>query len=266
MRRLFVAGNWKMNLALDSGRALAAAVAEEVQRTRPAIDVAVCPAFPYLLPVKDALGDSGVQLGAQNAHAAPPGAFTGEVALDMLVDVGCRWVILGHSERRQFFGETDAVINQKVQAALAKGLGVILCVGELLAERQAGKTEAVLEGQLNGCFAGVDAAALERLVLAYEPVWAIGTGVTATPEQAEAAHRFIRSWLSGRYNSESAQALRIQYGGSVKPDNAGELLSQPNVDGALVGGASLKAEQFLPILRAAAALAKDHNAKTPNAD
>lgn len=252
MRRKFIAGNWKMNLTLAGSRALAAAVAEEVQRTQPPIDVAVCPAFPYLLPVKEALGTSGVQLGAQNAYHQPPGAFTGEVALEMLQDVGCRWVILGHSERRQFLGETDRLINEKVRAARAKGLGVILCVGEQLAERQAGHTEAVLEQQLSGCFAQVEAELLGDLVVAYEPVWAIGTGVTATPEQAEAAHQFIRSWLSSRYNSALAAMVRIQYGGSVKPDNAAELLAQPNVDGALVGGASLKADQFLPILRAAA--------------
>lgn len=254
MRRKFIAGNWKMNLTLASSRALAAAVAEEIQRTQPAIDVAVCPAFPYLVPVKEVLGNSGVQLGAQNAYHQPPGAFTGEVALEMLLDVGCRWVILGHSERRQFLGETDRLINEKVRAARTKGLGVILCVGEQLAERQAGHTEAVLEQQLSGCFAQVEPELLGDLVVAYEPVWAIGTGVTATPEQAEAAHQFIRSWLSSRYNSELAAMVRIQYGGSVKPENAAELLAQPNVDGALVGGASLKADQFLPILRAAAKL------------
>jgi triosephosphate isomerase len=256
MRRLFVAGNWKMNLTLAAGKSLAAAVAAEVQQTQPAVDVAVCPAFPYLLAVKEAIGSSGVQLGAQNAYFAAPGAFTGEIALDMLLDVGCQWVILGHSERRQFFGDTDAEVNKKVTAAISKNLGVILCVGELLAERQSGKTEAVLETQLTGAFAGVEAGSLNKLVLAYEPVWAIGTGVTASPDQAEAAHKFIRSWLATRYNSQVADGMRIQYGGSVKPDNAAELLSQPNVDGALVGGASLKADQFLPIIRAAATVKK----------
>lgn len=256
MRRPFVAGNWKMNLTLAAGRALAAAVAAEVQQSQPAVDVALCPAFPYLLPIREALGNSGVQLGAQNAYFAAPGAFTGEVALDMLADVGCQWVILGHSERRQFFGDTDAVINQKVAAALAKGLGVIFCIGELLAERQANQTEAVLEKQLTDGLAGIDAAGMARLVIAYEPVWAIGTGVVATPDQAQSAHKFIRGWVSGRYNSRVGDELRIQYGGSVKPDNAAELLSQPDVDGALVGGASLKADQFLPIIRAAAAVRK----------
>jgi triosephosphate isomerase len=252
MRRLFVAGNWKMNLTQSAGVALATAVASEYAGSSMTYDVAVCPAFPYLLPVRDALGESGVMLGAQNAYFAPQGAYTGEVALDMLSDCGCQWVILGHSERRQFFGETDALINQKLLATRQQGLGAIVCVGELLAEREGGRTEAVLETQLNGGFANVAAEALSGVVIAYEPVWAIGTGKTATPEQAEAAHLFIRNWLATRYNPQLAESLRIQYGGSVKPDNAQDLLSQPNVDGALVGGASLKADLFLPILQAAA--------------
>lgn len=252
MRRPFVAGNWKMNLSLASGTALASAIAQACPAGG-SVDVAVCPAFPYLLPVRDAIAGSGVQLGAQNAYFAPPGAFTGEVALDMLTDVGVAWVILGHSERRQFFGDTDALINQKLQATRSKGLGAIVCVGELLAERESNRTEAVLETQLTGAFTGVDAAVMDGVVIAYEPVWAIGTGVTASPDQAEAAHAFIRNWLVNRYNSDVANAMRIQYGGSVKPDNAAELLSQPNVDGALVGGASLKPEQFLPIIQAAQA-------------
>ena len=174
----------------------------------------------------------------------------------MLQDCGCQWVILGHSERRQFFGDTDPIINQKVDAALKAGLGVIFCVGELQEERQAGRTEQVLETQMAGGLAGLFAEALSQLVIAYEPVWAIGTGVTASPDQAESAHAFLRNWLARRYNPGLAESVRIQYGGSVKPDNAQELLSQPNVDGALVGGASLKAEQFLPILRAAAEIKK----------
>ena len=253
MRRPFVAGNWKMNVTLAQGVALAKAIAAECPLAGETVDVAVCPAFPYLLPIADAVRGSSVQLGAQNAYFAAPGAFTGEVALDMLTDVGCHWVILGHSERRQFFGDTDAIINQKLVATRAKGLGAIVCVGELLAERQANQTEAVLETQLSGAFANVPASVLDRVVIAYEPVWAIGTGVTASPAQAEAAHQFIRNWLSSRYDASVADAMRIQYGGSVKPDNAAELLSQSNVDGALVGGASLKPEQFLPIIKAARA-------------
>jgi triosephosphate isomerase len=256
MRRLFVAGNWKMNLTLSQGQSLATAVAKDVAASAKTVDVAVCPAFPYLLPIRDAIAGSGVMLGAQNAYFAAPGAFTGEIALDMLLDCGCQWVILGHSERRQFFGDTDALVNQKLLATLAKGLGAIVCVGELLAERQGGKTEAVLETQLSGGFANVAAEAMSGVVVAYEPVWAIGTGVTASPDQAESAHQFIRNWLAKRYTPQIAESVRIQYGGSVKPDNALELLSQPNVDGALVGGASLKAEQFVPILQAAAKVTK----------
>ncbi|MBI1346428.1 triose-phosphate isomerase [bacterium] len=255
MRRPFVAGNWKMNLTLAQGKALAAAIAADCP-AGDSVDVALCPASPYLLPVKDAIAGSGVQLGAQNAYFAAPGAFTGEIALDMLLDVGCQWVILGHSERRQFFGDTDALINKKLIAARQKGLGVIFCVGELLAERQENRTEAVLETQMAGGLADVDAAMFEGVVIAYEPVWAIGTGVTASPEQAEAAHLYLRNWVRSHYNNAAADQLRIQYGGSVKPDNAAELLSQPNVDGALVGGASLKPEQFLPIIQAARGIVK----------
>ncbi len=256
MRRLFVAGNWKMNLTGAAAQSLATAIAAEVGQTKPAVDVAVCPAFPYLASVKQAIGSSGVLLGAQNAYFAAPGAFTGEVALDMLKDVGCDWVILGHSERRQFFGDTDAIINQKVKATLEKGLGVIFCLGELLAERQSGQTNSVLETQLAAGLAGITPEQYAHIVLAYEPVWAIGTGVTASPQQAQDAHKFIRDWVAQHVSPAIAAALRIQYGGSVKGDNAAELLSQPDVDGALVGGASLKPELFLPIIRAAATASK----------
>ena len=255
MRRLFVAGNWKMNTTLASAQSLAGEVATEVARTNPEVDVAVCPPFPYLLPVRESLANSPVMLGGQNAHFEKPGAFTGETSLEMLVDVGCQWVILGHSERRQFFGETDALVNRKIHAAWQRGLDVIFCIGEVLQDREAMLTETILATQLQGGLADVTAAQLNKLVIAYEPVWAIGTGVTASPEQAEAVHAFIRSWLATRFDRASADAMRIQYGGSVKPDNAKELLSQPNVDGALVGGASLKSDQFLGIVRAAAELA-----------
>jgi triosephosphate isomerase len=251
MRRLFVAGNWKMMTTLKSGTSLASALAAELKGDLPDVEVAVCPPFPYLLPVGEALRGSAVQLGAQNAYFAEPGAFTGEVAVDMLLDVGCKYVILGHSERRHILGETDELISRKVHAALAKGLPVILCVGETLDERNASRTEAVLDAQMSGSLAGVDAAGLARVVIAYEPVWAIGTGVTASPAQAEDAHIYLRKWVATHYNSQIAENLRILYGGSVKPDNALTLLQQPNVDGALVGGASLKAEQFLPIVQAA---------------
>lgn len=254
MRRPFVAGNWKMNTTLAGGQQLAAAIAAEVGSSN-TVDVAVCPPFPYLTAVKQSLGTSSVGLGAQNAYFAKSGAFTGEVAVGMLKEIGCNWVVLGHSERRQFFGDTDELINKKINAVLAEELGVIFCVGELLAERQSNQTEEVLDKQLTGGLAGIDAAHMARIVIAYEPVWAIGTGVTASPAQAESAHLFIRQWLAKRYNQEVADGVRIQYGGSVKADNALELLSRPNVDGALVGGASLTAEQFLPIIRAAVQVA-----------
>jgi triosephosphate isomerase len=251
MRRLFVAGNWKMNLTAKSADSLASGLAAEIPAEIPQVEVAVCPPFPYLTSVQAVLRGTGIHLGAQNAYFEEPGAFTGEVAPAMLVDVGCKYAILGHSERRQLMGETSAIVSRKTAACLKHGLDVILCVGELLEERQSNRTEAILDEQLGGSLAGIDAGAMSHIVIAYEPVWAIGTGVTASPEQAEAAHAYIRNWAGKRYNSQIAENLRILYGGSVKPDNAQTLMQQPNVDGALVGGASLKVEQFLPIVRAA---------------
>ena len=254
MRRKFVAGNWKLNTTFASAQALAREVASAVAASNPAVDVAVCPPFPFLWPVQQVLVGSPVTLGGQNAYHEKSGAFTGETSLDMLLDVGCQWVILGHSERRQFFGETDASINRKIAAAVERGLGVIFCIGEVLDDRQAQRTESVLATQMQDGLSGFTAAQLQKLVIAYEPVWAIGTGVTASPEQAESAHAFIRNWMATRFDENLAGALRIQYGGSVKPENAKEILSQPNVDGALVGGASLKSDQFLGIVNAAAEL------------
>jgi triosephosphate isomerase (TIM) len=251
MRRLFVAGNWKMNTTLASARALASELASAVPSDRTAADVLVAPPFPYLLAVRDALSGSGIQLGAQNAWHTPPGAFTGEVGVEMLKDVGCRQVILGHSERRHVLEENDELINNKVKAVLAGGLDVILCVGELLSERDADQTEAVLNLQMDGGLEDIPAESLSRITIAYEPVWAIGTGKTATPDQAEAAHVYLRDWLAEHYSSEIAERTRILYGGSVNSKNAAELLNQTNVDGALVGGASLKADAFLPIIQAA---------------
>jgi triosephosphate isomerase len=255
MRRPLIAGNWKMNTTAQSAVALARAVAAAAP-SLPNVDVLVCPPFTYLSAVVEAVRGSSVAVGAQNSWPEPPGAFTGEVANEMLLDVGCTSVILGHSERRHVVGETDSLINRKVRAALAHGLTVILCVGELLEEREAGNTEGVLDTQMAGGLADVAAEALANVVIAYEPVWAIGTGRTATPDQAQAAHAHLRNWLRGRYNPAVAGATRILYGGSVKADNAAELLRQPDVDGALVGGASLKAEAFLPIVQAASVVAK----------
>ncbi len=250
MRKKFVAGNWKMFTTRTTARELAAAVVRGIGKEE-RVSVAVCPPFPYLSVVADVLKGSCVALGAQNCYHEKEGAFTGEVSPAMLVDVGCRYVILGHSERRHKLGETDAFINRKVYAALAAGLEVILCLGETLQERQANRTEAVLDTQLNGSLAGLDAAALQHVLLAYEPVWAIGTGQNATPEQAQQAHAFIRGRIRERFGEESASALPIQYGGSVKPDNAASLFSQADVDGGLIGGASLNADHFLAIVRAA---------------
>ena len=250
MRKKFVAGNWKMFTNTNTARQLATTVmrglGDEMRVT-----VAVCPPFPYLNAVAEALKGSSVALGAQNCYHEKEGAFTGEVSPAMLVDVGCRYVILGHSERRQKLHETDAFINRKVHAALAAGLEVILCLGETLEERRSNRTEAILETQLNGSLAGLDASTLRRVVLAYEPVWAIGTGQHATPEQAQQAHAFLRGQIRQRFGEEAASALPIQYGGSVKPDNAVTLFHQPDVDGGLIGGASLNADHFLAIVRAA---------------
>lgn len=240
-----------MNTTLQSATALAADLVKGLGGGVAGVDVGVCPPAPYLIPVAEKLRGSKVVLGGQNTSNEKPGAFTGEVAIEMLLDVGCEWVILGHSERRQFFGDTDAVINKKVVAALDRGLKVIFCIGELLADRQGNRTEAVLEEQLAKGLDGLTEAQMAKIVIAYEPVWAIGTGVTASPEQAEDTHAFIRKWLVGRFSPAVSQATRIQYGGSVKGDNARDLLAKPNIDGALVGGASLKADQFLAIINAA---------------
>lgn len=211
------------------------------------VDLAVCPPSVYLDAVGAALAGGKVALGAQNMYHEPAGAFTGEISAAMLVDLGCRYVILGHSERRHILGETDNQINRKVLAALAAGLTPIVCVGELLAEREAGETAAVIRRQFDGSLAGLTENQMARVVIAYEPVWAIGTGKVATPQQAQEVHLDLRKLIGSRYNAGLAQTVRIQYGGSVKPANAAELLSQPDVDGALVGGASLKADDFLGI-------------------
>lgn len=247
MRRPFIAGNWKMNLTRSEAIALAEAVAKKAQ-DYPAVDLALCPPFVYLEVVGRAIGGSGVGLGAQNMYPEPAGAFTGEISPTMLCDLGCRYVILGHSERRQWLGETDGFINKKVHAALKAGLQPIVCVGELLAERQAAKTFQVIQRQFEESLAGLSGEQMLRTVIAYEPVWAIGTGKVATPHQAEEVHFELRKLIAQRYNEQIAEKVVIQYGGSVKPDNAAELFFQPDIDGALVGGASLKADQFLGIV------------------
>ena len=249
MRRPFIAGNWKMNLDREGAVALAFAIAEKSSDWSN-VDVALFPPDVYLDAVRQAVTGSSVGYGAQNVYFEPNGAFTGETSTAMLVDLGCRYVILGHSERRHILGETDADVNRKTHAALAAGLVPIVCVGELLAEREASQTADVIRRQFDGSLAGLSAEQMGQTVIAYEPVWAIGTGKVATPEQAEAVHSDLRKILAERYNTEIAEAVRIQYGGSVKAGNAAELLAQPNVDGALVGGASLKAEEFFGIVAA----------------
>jgi triosephosphate isomerase len=250
-RTKIVAGNWKMNLDRAKAKELAAAVAAR-RGEAAAVELVLCPPALYVETVGSALtgAKSNVGLGAQNMHDKASGAFTGEVAPPMLVDLGCRYVILGHSERRTLFGETDAAVNVKTKAALAAGLVPIVCVGETLEEREAGKTAAVVTGQVQGSLAGLSAADLEKVVVAYEPVWAIGTGKVATPEQAQEVHALIRGLLAKLASPDVAAKVRIQYGGSVKPDNAADLARQPDIDGALVGGASLKADDFLGIARA----------------
>ncbi|GIW86443.1 MAG: triosephosphate isomerase [Isosphaeraceae bacterium] len=253
-RPLLIAGNWKMNPTLRADAvALATAVRDGVG-PESTVHVAVCPPAVYLEAVDAVLENSPIGLGAQNMHWEPSGAYTGELAGAMLIDVGCTHVILGHSERRHGLGETDEQINQKLRAALAVGLIPIVCLGERLAEREAGRTEQILETQLNGSLAGLEPERAAGVVLAYEPVWAIGTGKVASPDQAQAAHAFIRRWLAERFGAAIASRVIVQYGGSVKPDNAAGLLEQPDIDGALVGGASLNAGDFLGIVQAARAV------------
>ena len=250
MRKKFIAGNWKMNLTRAESVALASGVAEQLGDATD-VDVAVCPPSVYLDAVGQALSGSNVALGAQNMYHESGGAFTGETSAGMLQDVRCKYVILGHSERRHVLGETDEAINRKVLAALAAGLLPIVCVGETLEQREAGQTQSVVKTQVESSLADLSVDQMQQIVIAYEPVWAIGTGKVATPEQAEEVHADLRSLVESRYNSAVAGGIRIQYGGSVKPGNAAELLGQPNIDGALVGGASLKVDDFIGIISGA---------------
>ncbi len=252
MRTPFVAGNWKMVGDKTSSVALAqGVVAGSREVAGHGVQVAVIPPFVYLATVAEAISASGVALGAQDVYFEAKGAFTGEISPAMLKDVGCTYVLCGHSERRHVIGETDQLINKKVLAAIGGGLLPILCVGELLAERDGGQTEKVCERQLRAGLAGLGADKVLAVTIAYEPVWAIGTGRTATPQQAQDVHQFIRALLAKMYDKKVADEMRIQYGGSVKPDNAEELMAQKDVDGLLVGGASLKADDFVKIIEAA---------------
>lgn len=249
MRRLLVAGNWKMNLKLDTATALAQGLKEAAAGISE-VDIAICPPSLYVQPVGQIVAGSNIGLGAQNGYFEKAGAFTGELEMAMLTDVGCQYVILGHSERRHILGESSELVNLKVHAALKAGLIPIVCVGELLAERKNGTTNDVNRRQFDGSFSGVSADDMKKCVIAYEPVWAIGTGEVATPDQAEEVHVFLRSLVADRYGRSVADVVRIQYGGSVKADNAKALLSREDIDGALVGGASLKVDAFMGIINA----------------
>ncbi|MCB9851122.1 MAG: triose-phosphate isomerase [Phycisphaerales bacterium] len=248
MRTPFVAGNWKMHNDLAAARDLMKGLRAEVAKPT-GVDVAVCTPFTLLYPMGKELDGTDIKLGAQNCYFEPKGAFTGEISADMLKAAGCTYVIIGHSERRHVFGETGEMLKKKVVAAQQAGLHVIYCIGELLEERERGKTETVVDQQMKEVLTPDLDTSL--LTIAYEPVWAIGTGKTATPDQAQAVHAFVRAKLSGIYGSDVANSLRIQYGGSVKPGNAAELFSCPDVDGGLVGGACLVAGDFAAIIRAA---------------
>lgn len=250
MRRPVIAGNWKMYKTPSE----AVVLAEGIVKTLSPLDgpeLVVCPPFTALAAVSQVIVGTRVGLGAQNLHWAKEGAYTGEVSADMLLDIGCRYVIIGHSERRQYFGETDESVNRKSCAALASGLTPIVCVGETLTEREAGCADAVVERQLKGALSGLSPEQVQRLVLAYEPVWAIGTGKTATPDQAEEMHAHIRKTIAMVVDDETARGIRILYGGSVKPENAKELLDRSEIDGALIGGASLQVDSFAAIAQAA---------------
>ncbi len=245
-RTPLIAGNWKMHKTVAEAEALARAIADGKRRTD--VDVLLAPPFTALSAVADAVSGKGVYLGAQNVHWASSGAFTGEVSPGMLKDVGCTHVIIGHSERRQLFSETDACVNEKVTAVLKAGLVPVMCVGETLEEREAGKTFKVLERQLWAGLQGLNPETMSGTVLAYEPVWAIGTGKTASPEQVQEVHHFLRVKLEDFIDKSIAKATIILYGGSVKPDNIADLMAREDVDGALVGGASLTADVFLKII------------------
>jgi triosephosphate isomerase len=248
MRKPIIAGNWKLQNTIPAALELVRALTTSVGATQD-VEVIVAPVFTALHAVAREVTGSAIQVAAQDCFWEEAGAYTGEVAPGMLKDAGCSHVIIGHSERRQYFGETDATVNKKVKAALAAGLTPIMCVGETLAQREAGSFRQVVEGQVRAGLAGLSTADVTALVIAYEPVWAIGTGKTATPEQAQEVHALIRTLLAAVASPEAAAGLRILYGGSVNPGNVDELMRQPDLDGALVGGASLKAESFARLVQ-----------------
>ena len=247
-RKPVLAGNWKMNMTTLQARDLASKLAPLVAGVKDR-EIVLGPPFTALAAVADAVKGTNIVLAAQNLHWEEKGAFTGEISAEMLLDLGCKYVIIGHSERRQYFGETDETVNKRVRQALRMGLLPILCVGETLAEREAGRLQDVISRQVTGGLRDVPAGEMQKVVIAYEPVWAIGTGKTASPEQANEVHRLIRQTVKALYSAETAEGLRIQYGGSVTPENVSTLMSMPDIDGALVGGASLKPESFAAIVK-----------------
>lgn len=252
MRKPFVAGNWKMNTDSRSSVELAKGVVDgSTELVGRDVDVAVCPPFVYLQAVARAVSSSSVAVGAQDVYYQAKGAFTGEISASMLKDTGCTYALCGHSERRHVIGETDELINKKVTAAIGGGLLPILCVGELQSEREAGQTEEVVTRHIKKGLAGLSAEKVSAVTVAYEPVWAIGTGLTATPEQAQEVHELIRGFLAEIYDGQLADDIRILYGGSVKADNAADLMGRADIDGVLVGGASLKVDDFVAIIEAA---------------
>jgi len=253
MRKPLIAGNWKMYKTPTEAQNLANNIKIQLHDANDA-DVVICPPFTALVAVQEIIKDSDISLGAQNMYWKNEGAFTGEISPAFLLDLGCKYVIIGHSERRQHFKETDEEINKKIKAAVEHGLTPILCVGETIDEREKGETENIVERELTNALSGLNYDDIKNIIIAYEPIWAIGTGKTATPEIAEAVHKFIRSFIENNYNSEVATELRILYGGSIKPDNIRELMKEPDIDGGLVGGASLKAESFVEIARGACQL------------
>jgi triosephosphate isomerase len=246
-RRPIIAGNWKMNKTSTEARDLASKLIPLVSGVKDR-DIVLAPPFTSIPAVAETIKGTNMALSAQDLFWEEKGAFTGEISAEMLLDLGCKYVIIGHSERRQFFGETEETVNKKVRQALNKGLLPIVCVGELLSERESGKANEVIERQVVGALKGVAAAEMQKIVIAYEPVWAIGTGKTATPDQANEIHAFIRQKIKSMYNGDVAGSLRIQYGGSVTPENVSTLMAKPDIDGALVGGASLKPESFAALV------------------
>lgn len=247
MRKKVIAGNWKMNLDLHQSQKLVSEIINGLGKDNRA-DVIVCPPFTSLSEVSSLLKGTQIKLGAQNMHFEESGAFTGEISANMLKSVGCEYVILGHSERRVIFNEPDELINKKIKTALIKELKPIFCVGELLEQRESGETMNVISTQIEKGLNGITSEQMKNIIIAYEPVWAIGTGKTATPQQAQEVHLFIRELVAKKFSASVAENIIIQYGGSVKPDNSSELLSQKDIDGALVGGACLKADSFLGII------------------